>query len=44
MTVTRAVMRAPEFAFGTFQTFWQQSGGQFGGAMRLGHGARRKRD
>jgi D-alanyl-D-alanine carboxypeptidase/D-alanyl-D-alanine-endopeptidase (penicillin-binding protein 4) len=36
MTVTRAVMRAPEFAFGTFQTFWQQSGGQFSGAMRLG--------
>ena len=27
MSVTRAVMRAPDFAFGTFKTFWQQSGG-----------------
>jgi D-alanyl-D-alanine carboxypeptidase/D-alanyl-D-alanine-endopeptidase (penicillin-binding protein 4) len=36
LTLTRAVMRAPEFAFGTFQTFWQQSGGQFNGEMRLG--------
>jgi serine-type D-Ala-D-Ala carboxypeptidase/endopeptidase (penicillin-binding protein 4) len=36
MTVTRAVMRAPEFAFGTFKTFWEQTGGTFGGQMRTG--------
>jgi D-alanyl-D-alanine carboxypeptidase/D-alanyl-D-alanine-endopeptidase (penicillin-binding protein 4) len=36
MTVTRAVMRAPEFAYGTFVTFWRQSGGQFNGKLRLG--------
>jgi D-alanyl-D-alanine carboxypeptidase/D-alanyl-D-alanine-endopeptidase (penicillin-binding protein 4) len=34
--VTRAVMRAPEFAYGTFVTFWRQTGGQFGGNLRLG--------
>jgi len=36
MSVTRAVMRAPDFAFGTFKTFWQQSGGILDGGMRLG--------
>src|SRR5262245_23524372 len=36
LTLTRAVMSAPEFAFGTFQTFWQQSGGQFNGELRIG--------
>src|SRR5262245_37989734 len=36
MTVTRAVMRAPEFAFGTFETFWRQSGGTFDGDMQVG--------
>jgi len=36
MSVTRAVMRAPEFAFGTFKTYWQQSGGTLNGGMRLG--------
>jgi len=35
-SVTRAVMRAPDFAFGTFKTFWQQSGGILDGGMRLG--------
>ena len=36
MSVTRAVMRAPEFAFGTFKTYWQQSGGVLDGGMRVG--------
>jgi D-alanyl-D-alanine carboxypeptidase/D-alanyl-D-alanine-endopeptidase (penicillin-binding protein 4) len=36
MAVTRAVMRAPDFAFGTFKTYWQQSGGTLDGSMRLG--------
>jgi serine-type D-Ala-D-Ala carboxypeptidase/endopeptidase (penicillin-binding protein 4) len=34
-SVTRAVMRAPEFAFGTFKTYWQQSGGSLAGGLRL---------
>lgn len=36
MSVTRAVMRAPDFAFGTFKTYWQQSGGTLDGGLRLG--------
>jgi len=36
MSVTRAIMRAPDFAFGTFKTYWQQSGGTLDGGMRLG--------
>jgi len=36
LSVTRAVMRAPDFAFGTFKTYWQQSGGKLDGGMRLG--------
>ena len=36
LSVTRAVMRAPDFAFGTFKTYWQQSGGTLAGGMRLG--------
>jgi len=36
MSVSRAVMRAPEFAFGTFKTYWQQSGGTLDGGLRLG--------
>jgi D-alanyl-D-alanine carboxypeptidase/D-alanyl-D-alanine-endopeptidase (penicillin-binding protein 4) len=36
LSVTRAVMRAPDFAFGTFKTYWQQSGGTLDGGMRLG--------
>jgi D-alanyl-D-alanine carboxypeptidase/D-alanyl-D-alanine-endopeptidase (penicillin-binding protein 4) len=35
-SVTRAVMKAPDFAYGLFRTFWQQSGGTIGGGMRLG--------
>jgi len=35
-TVQRAVMRAPDFAYGLFRTFWQQSGGVISGGMRLG--------
>lgn len=35
-TVPRAVMRAPDFAYGLFRTFWQQSGGALAGGMRLG--------
>jgi len=36
LSVSRAVMRAPDFAFGTFKTYWQQSGGTLEGGMRLG--------
>jgi serine-type D-Ala-D-Ala carboxypeptidase/endopeptidase (penicillin-binding protein 4) len=36
VAVTRAVMRAPEFAYGTFRTFWQQSGGLLDGGLRMG--------
>jgi D-alanyl-D-alanine carboxypeptidase/D-alanyl-D-alanine-endopeptidase (penicillin-binding protein 4) len=36
MNVTRAVMRAPDYAYGTFKTFWQQSGGSLAGQWRLG--------
>jgi D-alanyl-D-alanine carboxypeptidase/D-alanyl-D-alanine-endopeptidase (penicillin-binding protein 4) len=35
-SVVRAVSRAPDFAYGTFRTFWEQSGGTIGGGMRLG--------
>jgi D-alanyl-D-alanine carboxypeptidase/D-alanyl-D-alanine-endopeptidase (penicillin-binding protein 4) len=34
--VTRAVMRAPDYAFGVFKTYWLQSGGALDGGMRLG--------
>jgi D-alanyl-D-alanine carboxypeptidase/D-alanyl-D-alanine-endopeptidase (penicillin-binding protein 4) len=36
MSVTRAVMRPADFAFGTFKTYWQQSGGTLDGGLRLG--------
>jgi len=36
LSVTRAVMRAPDYAYGTFKTFWQQTGGTLNGGMRLG--------
>jgi D-alanyl-D-alanine carboxypeptidase/D-alanyl-D-alanine-endopeptidase (penicillin-binding protein 4) len=32
----RAVMKAPEYAFGLFKTLWQQSGGTLDGGLRLG--------
>jgi D-alanyl-D-alanine carboxypeptidase/D-alanyl-D-alanine-endopeptidase (penicillin-binding protein 4) len=35
-STTRAVMRAPDFAYGVFRTLWQQTGGTVGGGMRLG--------
>jgi D-alanyl-D-alanine carboxypeptidase/D-alanyl-D-alanine-endopeptidase (penicillin-binding protein 4) len=34
--VQRAVMRSPDFAYGTFRSFWQQSGGTIDGGMKLG--------
>jgi serine-type D-Ala-D-Ala carboxypeptidase/endopeptidase (penicillin-binding protein 4) len=33
--VQRAVMRSPDFAYGTFRAFWQQSGGTIDGGLRL---------
>lgn len=36
LSVTRAVMRAPDYAYGTFKTFWQQTGGTLEGGMRVG--------
>ena len=36
LSVSRAVMRAPDFAFGTFKSNWQQSGGTLDGDLRLG--------
>jgi serine-type D-Ala-D-Ala carboxypeptidase/endopeptidase (penicillin-binding protein 4) len=35
-SVSRAVMKAPEYAFGLFKTLWQQAGGTLGGDMKLG--------
>jgi D-alanyl-D-alanine carboxypeptidase/D-alanyl-D-alanine-endopeptidase (penicillin-binding protein 4) len=29
-------MRAPEFAYGTFKTFWDESGGEIDGGWRIG--------
>jgi len=34
-SVSRAVMSAPEYAYGTFRTFWEQSGGTVKGKLRL---------
>jgi D-alanyl-D-alanine carboxypeptidase/D-alanyl-D-alanine-endopeptidase (penicillin-binding protein 4) len=31
----RVIMRAPEFAFGTFVTYWRELGGEFNGHLRL---------
>jgi len=36
MSFTRAVMRAPEYAYGTFKTFWEESGGKLDGGWRIG--------
>lgn len=33
---TRAVMKAPEYAFGLFKSLWLQAGGTLGGGMKLG--------
>jgi D-alanyl-D-alanine carboxypeptidase/D-alanyl-D-alanine-endopeptidase (penicillin-binding protein 4) len=35
-SVPRAVMKAPDYAYGLFRTFWQQLGGTIDGGMRLG--------
>jgi D-alanyl-D-alanine carboxypeptidase/D-alanyl-D-alanine-endopeptidase (penicillin-binding protein 4) len=35
-SVNRAVMRAPDFAFGLFKAYWQQSGGVIDGGLRMG--------
>jgi D-alanyl-D-alanine carboxypeptidase/D-alanyl-D-alanine-endopeptidase (penicillin-binding protein 4) len=34
-STSRAVMKPPDYAFGLFKTFWQQSGGTLGGGLRL---------
>ena len=34
-STSRAIMSAPEFAYGTFRTLWEQSGGTIKGKMRL---------
>ncbi len=31
----RAIMRAPDYAFGTFVTYWREQGGEFAGRLRL---------
>jgi D-alanyl-D-alanine carboxypeptidase/D-alanyl-D-alanine-endopeptidase (penicillin-binding protein 4) len=31
----RVIMRAPDFAYGTFLTYWRELGGEFNGALRL---------
>ena len=36
LSLTRAVMRAPDFAFGTFKTLWRESGGILDGGMKQG--------
>jgi len=36
LSFTRAVMRAPEFAYGTFRAFWEESGGEIDGGWKLG--------
>jgi D-alanyl-D-alanine carboxypeptidase/D-alanyl-D-alanine-endopeptidase (penicillin-binding protein 4) len=32
----RSIMTAPDYAYGTFVTFWRSLGGRFDGALRLG--------
>jgi D-alanyl-D-alanine carboxypeptidase/D-alanyl-D-alanine-endopeptidase (penicillin-binding protein 4) len=34
-SIARAIMNAPDYAYGTFRTLWTQSGGAIDGAMRL---------
>jgi len=34
-SISRAIMSAPEYAYGTFRTFWEQSGGSLKGALRV---------
>jgi serine-type D-Ala-D-Ala carboxypeptidase/endopeptidase (penicillin-binding protein 4) len=35
-SITRAIMSAPAYAYGTFRTLWEQSGGTIDGRLRLG--------
>jgi D-alanyl-D-alanine carboxypeptidase/D-alanyl-D-alanine-endopeptidase (penicillin-binding protein 4) len=35
LTVARAIMSAPEYAFGTFKTYFEQQGGKLNGTLRL---------
>lgn len=35
VSAPRVIMTAPEFAFGTFVTFWRSLGGRFDGSLRL---------
>jgi D-alanyl-D-alanine carboxypeptidase/D-alanyl-D-alanine-endopeptidase (penicillin-binding protein 4) len=35
-STSRAVMKAPDYAFGLFKSYWQQAGGTIGGGLRLG--------
>jgi D-alanyl-D-alanine carboxypeptidase/D-alanyl-D-alanine-endopeptidase (penicillin-binding protein 4) len=35
-TINRAVMRAPDYAYGVFRTLWLQTGGVIDGGFRLG--------
>jgi D-alanyl-D-alanine carboxypeptidase/D-alanyl-D-alanine-endopeptidase (penicillin-binding protein 4) len=34
-SIPRAIMTAPDYAYGTFRTFWTQSGGVIDGGMRV---------
>lgn len=34
-SATRAIMSAPDFAYGTFRTLWTESGGKIDGGLRL---------
>jgi D-alanyl-D-alanine carboxypeptidase/D-alanyl-D-alanine-endopeptidase (penicillin-binding protein 4) len=34
-TITRVLLKAPSYAFGTFVELWRESGGEFSGKMRL---------
>jgi D-alanyl-D-alanine carboxypeptidase/D-alanyl-D-alanine-endopeptidase (penicillin-binding protein 4) len=34
-SISRAIMTAPDYAYGTFRTLWTQSGGAIDGAMRI---------
>ena len=36
LSTNRAIMTAPEYAYGTFRTFWTQSGGAIDGGFKVG--------
>lgn len=36
VTVARAIMTAPDYAFGTFKTYFEQQGGKLNGSLRMG--------